>query len=153
MGKNVNRAKMQMSGTPGTGTITLNGAVTGYDTFAGAGVADGELCSYVIEDGAQWEYGYGTYTASGTTFARTTCVRSSDGTGTKISVNNSGNQAVIYLTPLADDIGQDAIRHTRQTISYSHSIPDGCNGHSVGPITIASGFAVTVPSGSIWLVE
>lgn len=144
---------MSVTGTPGTGTITLNAASTGYDSFAGAGVADGELVSYVIEDGSQWEYGEGTYTSSGTTLARTTCIRSSDGTGTKISVANSGGTgATVFITALDRDIGPDFMAVSRQTVSHSYTLADGYNGHSVGPITIASGFSVTIPSGSTWTI-
>lgn len=38
------------------------------------------------------------------------------------------------------------------TVSASYSIPSGYSGTSAGPITIASGQSVTVPSGSKWVV-
>jgi hypothetical protein len=38
------------------------------------------------------------------------------------------------------------------TISSNYTIPTGYNASSVGPVTMASGIAVTVPSGSRWLV-
>jgi hypothetical protein len=43
----VNRAKMTTS-TTGTGTITLGSVVDGYQTFAAAGVSDGDSVRYVI---------------------------------------------------------------------------------------------------------
>ena len=38
------------------------------------------------------------------------------------------------------------------TVSASYTIGSGYNGHSVGPMTIASGQSVTVASGQRWLV-
>jgi hypothetical protein len=38
------------------------------------------------------------------------------------------------------------------TVSVSYSIPSGYSAHSTGPMTIASGQTVTVPSGSRWVV-
>ena len=38
------------------------------------------------------------------------------------------------------------------TVSTNYSIPSGSNAIAVGPVTVASGAAVTIPSGSRWLV-
>lgn len=54
--------------TTGTGTVTLAGAVAGYQSFAVIG--NGNQTRYVITDGTDWEVGIGTYTLSGTTLSR-----------------------------------------------------------------------------------
>lgn len=61
--------------TTGNSTFTLNGAVTGFTTFAAVG--NGNTCTYAIiavdSNGVptgEWETGIGTYTSSGTTLSR-----------------------------------------------------------------------------------
>jgi hypothetical protein len=64
--------------TTGTGTLTLGGAVLGFQTFAIIG--NGNNTYYAIADltAGDWEVGIGTYTASGTTLSRTTVLESSN---------------------------------------------------------------------------
>lgn len=53
----------------------------------------------------------------------------------------------------ATGAGTDAIFwQNGQTVNTSYSIPVGINAGSFGPITIASGVTVTVPSGGVWTV-
>jgi hypothetical protein len=94
----VNRAKMGTA-TTGTGTITLGSAETGYQSFADAGVTDGQVVRYVIEDGTDWEIGSGTYTASGTTMSRTV----SESSNADAALNLTGS-AVVYVSAAAEDI-------------------------------------------------
>ena len=94
----VNRAKVATS-TTGTGTISLGSAESGYQTFADAGVTDGQVVRYVIEDGTDWEIGTGTYTASGTTLTRTV----SESTNSDAAINLSGN-AVVYVSATETDV-------------------------------------------------
>lgn len=84
----------------GTGTITLGGAVIGYQTFAASGVNNGDLVSYVIESGSNWEIGSGTYTSSGTTLARTTIIASSN-SGSAITATTDGT---VFIAFLASDL-------------------------------------------------
>lgn len=97
MTKLVNRAKMTTA-TTGTGTITLGSVVSTFQSFAAAGLVDGDTARYVIEDGLDWEIGVGTYTSSGTTFSRT-LMESSTG-----SLLNLSGTAIIFLTATAVDI-------------------------------------------------
>ena len=62
--------------TTGTGTYSLGGAVTGFETFASVG--DGNTTYYVCTDNTDFEVGIGTFTSSGTTLARTTILQSSN---------------------------------------------------------------------------
>ncbi len=92
MPKLYNLARMTTS-TTGTGTITLGSAVSGYLTFAGAGVANGETVTYAIKDGANSEIGEGVYTTSGTTLTRTV-IKS---TNSDTAINLSG-AAEVFIT-------------------------------------------------------
>jgi hypothetical protein len=44
------------------------------------------------------------------------------------------------------------ILESYQTISSNYTITSGSNGFSVGPVTIATGVVVTVPTGQVWLI-
>lgn len=69
----------------GTGALTLGAAASGYQALATGD--NGLLFAYVIEDGTAWETGYGTYTHSGTSFARTSRTASSTGSALNVSTN------------------------------------------------------------------
>ena len=102
----VNRAKMSTS-TTGTGTITLGSAETGYQSFADAGVSNGDVVRYVIEDGDNWEIGSGTYTSSGTTLSRTV----DESSNSDAALNLTGS-AVVFITAAAEDILSDIVDDT-----------------------------------------
>lgn len=99
MAKLVNRAGMTTA-TTGTGTITLGSAVAKHQTFAAAGVADGDIVPYVVEDGDAWEIGEDVYTAAGTTLGRTGVTESTNG-GDPIDLSGD---AEVYVTALAEDV-------------------------------------------------
>lgn len=88
--------------TTGTGTITLGAAISGFLTFAQAGVPDGAVVTYAIADGANAEIGQGTYTLSGTTLSRDTVYRST-GAGNTGKITLSGS-AQVFITAAAEDI-------------------------------------------------
>ena len=91
-----NRAKMTTP-TVGTGTLTLGTATLGYQSFAAAGVTNGEVISYVIADGTNWEIGKGVYSSVGPTLTRT-LVQSSTG-----SLLNLTGLATVFQSPVASD--------------------------------------------------
>ena len=92
----------ETSTTAGTGTYTLAGAETGFQAFSVIG--DGNTTYYAATDNTDWEVGIGTYTASGTTLARTTIISSSNsgsavdwGSGTKYIFVTQPSSKANYL--------------------------------------------------------
>ena len=93
-----NRAKMSTS-TTGTGTITLGSALSGYQTFAQAGITNGQTVRYAVEDGTNFEIGSGVFTSSGTTLTRN--VTESTNSDNAINLSGSGE---VFITASAADI-------------------------------------------------
>ena len=84
----------ETTATTGTGTITLSGAVAGYQTFAVVG--NGNTTFYCIVNGSAWEVGIGTYSTTGPTLARTTVLSNSSGTTSPITLSGASNVFVTY---------------------------------------------------------
>jgi hypothetical protein len=91
--------------TTGTGTLTLGGAVTGFETFT-ANLSDGDTTYYACTDNTDFEVGLGTFTASGTTLARTTILASSN-SGSAVNWG-AGTRTVFCTLPAAKTVFLDA---------------------------------------------
>lgn len=87
----------ETTATTGTGTVTLAGATSGFQSFSAVG--DGNSTYYTIagQSNSEWEIGIGTYTASGTTLSRTT-VLSSSNSGSLVSFS-AGTKDVFVTYP------------------------------------------------------
>lgn len=137
--------------TTGTGTVTLLGAATGFQSFAVVGNTNTTYYTIAGQTTSEWEVGIGTYTLSGTTLARTTVLASSTG-GAAINFS-AGTKDVFVTYPAGRSVsGGEGYTENDTTIDVSSTINTGRNAVSAGPITLASGITVTVPSGSRWVV-
>ena len=140
------------STTTGTGTFTLGAAaVGGFQTFSVIG--DGNSTYYTITDStaSEWEVGIGTYTASGTTLSRDTVLDSSNSGSLVDFAAGSKDVFVAYPAERAVVGGMGYIENAA-TVTVSSTINAGHNAISGGPVTIAGGVTVQVPSGSRWTI-
>jgi hypothetical protein len=141
--------------SPGTGTITLLGAVTGYQAFSTVG--NGNTCYYAIADqnGANWECGIGTYSSG--TLARTTVLSSSNaGSLTNFS---TGTQNVFLTYPSERSVNLSSAALTSGRVTYATTdglLTDSANfqfnGSNVGIGVTPGGstrLSVTASSGSL----
>ena len=119
----------------GTGTATLLGAVTGYQSFSAIG--NGNTCYYTIAGPAEWEVGIGTYTSSGTTLSRDTVLSSSNG-GSLVSFS-AGTKDVFVVQPSEKAVYTDA----------SNIINTSGNGANTVSFTNVNASNVVMVSGTI----
>lgn len=144
------RVKVVTTST-GTGTITLGATAAGFQSFAAIGDSNTTYYTIVDQTNNTWEVGIGTYTASGTTLSRDTVLESSNSGNL---VNFGAGTKDVFVTYPAERavIGGMGYVENAATITQSSTINAGNNAMSAGPVTVASGITVTVPSSSVWTV-
>jgi hypothetical protein len=69
-----------------------------------------------------------------------------------LTIATSGNVTTPNQLQGAEVVASNALLVNSKTVSTSYTVPSGSNAFSVGPVTVQSGAAVTVSSGSRWLV-
>lgn len=164
---------LETCAAPGTGVVSLLGAVAGYRPF-NLKCSVGDTVHYRIEavDGANvptgaYELGRGTYSAANA-LTRTNVVESSN---SNVAVNFTTNcrvalvllspntsaqvlldwQALLVIGPVGG--GPDKVIYENdQVMNNSYSITAGRNAMTVGPFTVATGQALTVPTGSRFVI-
>ena len=91
--------------TIGTGTVTLGGAVDGYQSFSAIGNSNTTYYCIAGQGTSEWEVGLGTYTAAGTTLARTTVLASSN-SGSLVNFS-AGTKDVFVTYPAERSVNVD----------------------------------------------
>jgi len=126
----------ETSTTTGTGTLTLDGAVSGFQTFSTA-IGNTNTCYYTITLGADWEVGLGTVAAG--TLARTTILKSSNAGS---AVNFGAGIKDVFATYPAD---RAVLTDLSQTLT-SKTIEAGTftNGYTEEVVTANTSTAYTI---------
>jgi hypothetical protein len=141
----------ETSTTTGTGTITLAGAATGFQSFSAIGNANTTYYTITLQGGSEWEVGIGTYTSSGTTLSRDTVLASSN-SGSLVNFSAGTKDVFCDYPAKRAVIGGEGYMENAATINTSSTINTGNNAISGGPVSVSSGITVTVPTGSVWTV-
>lgn len=153
-----NRVKVKVSGTPGTGTVTLGIPHNTFQKFSSGGAITNTTVEYVIEEGSKWEVGLGLYTNSGGAeiLARTTVLETSNSDNSKPSFSSSATvfSARSAATTIVDTAGntfESRAAAEAATIDVDTStifvISDK---YILGYIRDVSGTALTTADGAKW---
>ena len=143
--------------TTGTGTVTLAGAVQGFETFA-AGIGNNNTTYYCIQLNAEFEIGLGTLSSDSSTLARTTIISSSNSDS---AVNFSAGDKFVFCTmPASKAMVLDASNNL--TLPAKLIMPDVTSGKILvgdgtsyeevavsGDIGLASSGAMTIQSDAV----
>jgi len=92
--------------TQGTGTFTLGGAVSNFQSFSVIGDGNTTFYTITLDSAGEWEVGIGTYTSSGTTLSRDIVLESSNG-GSLVSFS-AGTKIVFCTYPAEKAVYEDA---------------------------------------------
>jgi hypothetical protein len=132
----------ETTATTGTGTITLAGAVSGYQSFAAIG--NGNTTYYTITSGTAWEVGIGTYSTTGPTLARTTILSSSAG-GAAITL--VGVSTVFSTYPADRSVNYDATNSL--TLSGTAISAPAWTTTGIGIKQVATTYTDTTSTGTV----
>jgi hypothetical protein len=144
--------------TTGTGTVVLDGAVTGYQSFAVVGNTNTTYYTIADQNGANWEVGIGTYYSGNTSLDRTTILASSNSNAAVVFT--SGIKSVFVTYPAEKAIYSDSGNVTTITnfASANVFITGGTiNGVAIsnatygglGTMSTQNANAVTITGGSV----
>lgn len=150
----------ETSTSVGTGTITLAGAVTGYQSFAVIGNNNTTYYTIADQSGSNWEVGIGTYTLANTSLARTTILASSNanavvtfGAGTKSVFVTYPAEKAVYLdagnVTTITNFASANVLITGGTISGSNITIPAANVTGLGTMATQNANAVTITGGSL----
>ena len=153
----INDRVKESTTTTGTGTVTLGGAVQGFETFL-AGIGNSNTTYYAIVLNAEFEVGLGTLASDSSTLARTTIISSSNSDN---AVDfSAGSKEVFCCLPASKSTVLDANNNLTlpakfimpDVTSAKILVADGTSYEEVavsGDVTIASSGAITIANNAV----
>ena len=141
----INDRVKETSTTTGTGTFSLAGAETGFETFV-SGVGDGNTTYYAIShDGTnEWEVGVGTVTDAATdTLSRDTIISSSN---SDAAVNFTAGGKTVFCTLPAKKTISPVMDATGFVVTHASTLDQDQtldSGVLAGPVSITGTQTVT----------
>lgn len=147
--------------TTGTGTITLAGAVSGFQSFAAIGNSNTTYYTIAHTTLAEWEVGIGTYTSSGTTLSRTTILSSSN-SGSAVNFS-AGTKNVFCTSPASRSVlesdtgyifaGLPSTNNGLVPMSYLYRLNSTVVGSNATGAQTLFGVGVTLASNTVYAFE
>ena len=128
------------------GTASTNFATVGINSsgYSGAGAINAPGYGYFLTGST--DLVLGTIGNNGMHFVV------NSGTLDALTISSAGAVTTPNVLTGAELVASNGIVVNSNTVSASYSIPSGSSATSAGPMSLASGVSVTIPSGSRWVV-
>ena len=143
-----------------TGALTISKGTTGERPTAASGMLRFNTTTTEFEgyNGTAWASVGGAALSNDTSTATDVYPLFANATTGTASTLFTGNAFLLYKPSTGElksrvPVASNGIVVNSQTVATSYTIAAGFSGMSAGPITVASGQAVTVSSGSRWVVS
>jgi len=130
--------------TTGTGSFSLAGAVTGYDSFGQIGTGNTTYYAVYLDGGSEWEVGIGTYTAP-STLSRDTILASSN-SGSVVTFS-AGQKTIWCDYPAGKAVYLDASGSISEPIVNISGLSGAIS--TVDTIAFDTTYATTLTAGQI----
>ena len=141
----INDRVKETSTTTGTGTFSLDGAATGFETFvSGVGTGNTTYYSIVLDGTNEFEVGVGTVTdASPDTLSRDTVISSSNSDS---KVDFSSGSKTVFCTLPASRAMSPSMTATGYVVTHATTLDEDqtlASGVLAGPVTITGTQTIT----------
>jgi hypothetical protein len=166
IGGNAATATSATSATTATTATNVAGGVANQLPYqTGAGATSFITAPTVASTSLTWNGSAFTWATAGSTVTVTNDTSTASNlyplfataTSGTVSAVNTSNAKLLYKPSTGDlqasqVVASNGIVVNSNTVAASYSIPSGSSAMSVGPISVASGQSVTIPTGSRWLI-